>query len=69
MLINNLRSTNIYKFLDIGSILNSNQSGFRPNNSSMHQLIGITHDIFTASDANPSLVASSWCFPRLIKSI
>ena len=69
MLINNLSTTNIYEFLDIGSILNSNQSGFRPNNSSEHQLIAITHDIFTAFGANPSLVASSWYFPRLIKSI
>ena len=31
--VNNLSTTNIYEFLDIGSKLNSNQSGFRPNNS------------------------------------
>ena len=46
----------IYEFLDRNSLLNSNQSGFRPNDSSIHQLIAITHDIFTAFDANPSLI-------------
>ena len=33
----------------------TNQSGFRANYSSVHQLIVITCDIFTAFDANPSL--------------
>ena len=46
----------IYEFLDKNSLLNSNQSGFRPNASSIHQLIAITLDIFTAFDVNPSLV-------------
>ena len=46
----------IYEFLDKNSLLNSNQSGFRPNDSSIHELITITHYIFTAFDANPSLV-------------
>ena len=46
----------VYEFLDKNSLLNSNQSGFRPNDSSIHQLTAITHDIFTAFDANPSLV-------------
>ena len=46
----------IYEFLDQNSLLNSNQSGFRPNASSIHQVIAITHDIFTAFDVNPSLV-------------
>ena len=37
-------------------LLNSKQSRFPPNDSSLHHLIAITHDIFTAFDANPSLV-------------
>ena len=47
----------IYEILDKNSSLDSEQSGFRPNDSSIHQLIAIAHDIFTAFDANPSLVA------------
>ena len=46
----------IYEFLDKNSLLNSNQSWFRPSDSSIHQLIAITHDIFTVFDANPSSV-------------
>ena len=33
-----------------------NDCGFRPNDSSIHQLIAITHGIVTAPYANPSLV-------------
>ena len=35
--------------------LKSNQSGFRPGDSCIHQLISITHDIDKAFDANSSL--------------
>ena len=35
--------------------LNSCQSGFRPNDSYINQLISITHNIYRAFDANPSL--------------
>ena len=34
---------------------NSCQSGFRPNGSCINQLISITHNIYRAFDANPSL--------------
>ena len=37
------------------NLLNSCQSGFRPNNSCINQLISITHNIYRAFDANPSL--------------
>ena len=47
----------IYEILDKNSSLDSEQSGFRPNDSSIHQFIAIAHDIFTAFDANPALVA------------
>ena len=46
----------IYEFLNKNCLLRDNQSGFRPNDSSIHQLIAITHDIFTAFDVIPSLV-------------
>ena len=47
----------IYEILDKSNSLDSEQSGFRPNDSRIHQLLAIAHDIFTAFDANPSLVA------------
>ena len=37
------------------NFLNSNQSGFRPGDSCVNQLISVTHDIYKAFDANPSL--------------
>ena len=36
-------------------MINGNQSGFSLGDSCIHQLIAITHNIFTACDANPSL--------------
>ena len=45
----------IYEFLDENNLFNTNQSGFRPNESCIHQLIDITHNIFSAFDANPLL--------------
>ena len=37
------------------NLLNSNQSGFRPGDSCIHQLISTTHDIYKAFDTNPLL--------------
>ena len=37
----------------------SNQSGFRPSDSCVNQLIAITHEIFKAFDCNPSLEVRS----------
>ena len=45
----------LYKFLEDRNLLNPNQSGFRSGDSCINQLISITHDIYTAFDANPSL--------------
>ena len=39
----------------IRNLLNNCQSGFRPNDSCINQLISITHNIYRAFDANPSL--------------
>ena len=41
------------------SLLNSNQSGFPPGDSSINQLLAITHGIFEAFDCNPSLEVRS----------
>ena len=43
----------LFKYLD-DNLLNSNQSGFRPRDSRIHQLLSITHEIYKAFDANPS---------------
>ena len=40
----------IHEFISKSNHFNNNQSGFRPNNSSIHQLIAITHDILSAFD-------------------
>ena len=45
----------IYDFLDQNYLLNTNQSGFRPGYSCIHQLITIAHNIFIKFDANPFL--------------
>ena len=42
-------------FLLEENLLNPNQSGFRPSDSCINQLLAITHEIFEAFDCNPSL--------------
>ena len=46
---------NIFHFMIQKNLLNSFQSDFRPNDSCVNQLISITHSIYRAFDANPSL--------------
>ena len=38
----------VYSFLNINNLLSKNQSGFRPGDSTIYQLISITSDIYTA---------------------
>ena len=45
----------IFNFMIQNNLLNSCQSGFRPSDSCINQLISITHNIYRAFDANPSL--------------
>ena len=45
---------NLFKYLDQHALLNPNQSGFRPGDSCIHQLISITHDIYENFDSNPT---------------
>ena len=45
----------IFKYLEDNKLFNCNQSGFRPGDSCVHQLLSITHEIYKSFDANPSL--------------
>ena len=45
----------IYNFLLEEDLLNPNQSGFRPSDSCINQLLAITHETFEAFDCNPPL--------------
>ena len=45
----------IFNFVDTRNMLSVHQSRFRPGDSYVHQLISIVHDIYNASDVNPSL--------------
>ena len=49
----------LYNFLSQEELLNPNQSGFRPSDSCVNQLVAITHEIFEAFDCNPSLEVRS----------
>ena len=49
----------LYNFLSQEELLNPNQSGFRPSDSCVNQLIAIIHEIFEAFDCNPSLEVRS----------
>ena len=40
-------------------LLNPNQSGFHPSDSSVNQLLAITHEILEAFDFNPPLEVKS----------
>ena len=42
-------------FLEENNLLNSNQPGFRPNDSCESQLLSIVHDIYSSFDCHPSL--------------
>ena len=45
----------IFDFIDKNNLFNDNQSGSRPNDSYIHQLIAITHNILSVFDDNPLL--------------
>ena len=45
----------LYSYLASHELLNPNQSGFRPGDSTVNQLLSITHTIFQAFDCNPPL--------------
>ena len=45
----------LYEHLAANELLNPNQSGFSPNDSTINQLLSIVHTIFSAFDCNPPL--------------
>ena len=45
----------LYQHLNMNSLLNPNQSGFRPGDSTVNQLLSIVHSIYTAFNCNPTL--------------
>ena len=49
----------IYSLLDREKLLNTNQSGFRPSDSYVNQLLIITHEFFTSFDCKLSLEVCS----------
>ena len=46
---------NIYRYLDIHNLLNPYQSGFRPKDSCVYQLVEITYNIFSSVDCNSTV--------------
>ena len=52
----------IYNFLLEENLLNPNESGFRPSDSCVNQLIAITHKIFGAFNCIPPLEVRSVLF-------
>ena len=54
-LMEKLMFNSIFNFTDTRNMLSVHQSGFRPGDSCVHQLISIVHEIYSAFDANPSL--------------
>ena len=43
----------LFKYIYENELLNPNQSGFRPFDSSVNQLLSINHDIFSNFDSDP----------------
>ena len=50
-----LMFNSLFEYLENNNLLNPHQSGFRPGDSCVHQLLSITFDIYKSFDANPSL--------------
>ena len=51
----------LYEHLSLRKLVNPNQSGFHPGDSSINQLISIAHTIFVAIDYNPPFDVLSVC--------
>ena len=50
-----LMFNSIFNFIDTRNMLSVHQSGFRPGDSRVRQLISVVHEIYNAFDANSSL--------------
>ena len=53
-ILEKLLFNSIMDFLEENNLVNSNQSGFRSNNSCESQLLSIVHDIYLSFDCYPS---------------
>ena len=62
-----LISNELFKFFEDRNLLSNHQSGFRPSNSCIYQLLKITHNIFLSFDYNPPLEICS-VFPDISKT-
>ena len=49
----------VFNFIDTRKMFSVHQSGFRPGDTCVHQLISIVHDIYNAFDVNPSIEVRS----------
>ena len=58
-ILEKLMYDSLYSLLVTNELLNPNHSGFRPGDSTVNQLISITHTIFKAFDCNPPLDVGS----------
>ena len=58
-ILENLIFDSLYHHLNINNLLNPNQSGFRPGDSTLNQLLTIVNSIFTAFDCNPTVDVQS----------
>ena len=58
----------VYKYLEEYKFLSADQSGFRASDSCVIQLLFIVHNIYSASDAYPTLECRGvfWICPRLL---
>ena len=54
-ILEKLIDDSLYSHLVTHELLNQNQSGLRPGDSTVNQLLSITHTIFKAFDCNPPL--------------
>ena len=45
----------LYNYFERNDLFSKSQSGFRKGDSSISQLLSITHEMFKGFDANPSL--------------
>ena len=54
-LMEKLMFNSIFNFIDTRNMLSVHQSGFRPGDSRVRQLISVVHEIYNAFDANSSL--------------
>ena len=56
----------VYAFLNINKLLSKNQSGFRPGDSSIYQILSITSSIYEAFENYEETRAVFWIFPKLL---